>query len=191
MKNTQRREFTDPKLHVCFCVSMQLQMNNTDHASACNFFKLQEWTFKCTLIKVRLKTTIRSNDLWKDEVYAWILLFCCFFVFLCYSYVLMSSQAETWCKASPQISMNKPHEGKVIRATLRAKWTLQETDFTAIQAPWTFKTSTLMLHGFLCNHVVYTTFHTLRRMCQQLWFWEELWHSCKSRTQHRISYMCL
>lgn len=46
------------------------------------------------------------------------------------------------------------------------KWTLQGTDSTAIQAPWTFRTSTLMLHGFLCHHVVYTTYyHPVLYMC--------------------------
>ncbi len=32
----------------CFCVSMQLHINNTEHVLfACNDYKLQELTFKC------------------------------------------------------------------------------------------------------------------------------------------------
>ncbi len=43
-----RKIFTDPNCMFCFCVSMQLHINNTEHVHcACNDYKLQELTFKC------------------------------------------------------------------------------------------------------------------------------------------------
>ncbi|KAL0176726.1 hypothetical protein M9458_029056, partial [Cirrhinus mrigala] len=50
---------------------------------------------------------------------------------------MSSSYAAPWCKASPQTSMNKPHEDKESSEQIYLGNGLQKTDFTAIQAPWT------------------------------------------------------
>ncbi len=47
----------------CFCVSMQLHINNTEHVLfACNNYKLQELTFKClNLYFVRVIRTLKGG----------------------------------------------------------------------------------------------------------------------------------
>ncbi len=47
----------------CFCVSMQLQISNTEHVQcACNDYKLQELTFKClNLYFVRVIRTLKGG----------------------------------------------------------------------------------------------------------------------------------
>ncbi len=48
---------------VCFCVSMQSHISNTEHVQcACNDYKLQELTFKClNLHFVRVIRTIKGG----------------------------------------------------------------------------------------------------------------------------------
>ncbi len=47
----------------CFCVSMQLQISNTEHVlCACNDYKLQELTLKClNLYFVRVIRTLKGG----------------------------------------------------------------------------------------------------------------------------------
>ncbi len=58
-----RKIFTDPNCMFCFCVSMQLHINNTEHVLfACNNYKLQELTFKClNLYFVRVIRTLKGG----------------------------------------------------------------------------------------------------------------------------------